>query len=61
MIVQKTQLEGVLQIQLDTFEDHRGWYVETYNEQKYHEAEIDIKFVEDDISITRKLPERSSR
>ena len=28
--------------------------VETYNEQKYHEAGIDIKFVEDDISVTRK-------
>ena len=54
MIVQKTQLEGVLQIQLDTFEDHRGWYVETYNEHKYNEAGIDIKFVEDDISVTRK-------
>ena len=54
MIVEKTQLDGVLKIKLDAFEDHRGWYVETYNEQKYHEAGIDIKFVEDDISVTRK-------
>ncbi|MDA8991451.1 dTDP-4-dehydrorhamnose 3,5-epimerase family protein [Opitutales bacterium] len=54
MIVEKTQLDGVLKIKLDAFEDHRGWYVETYNEQKYHGAGIDIKFVEDDISVTRK-------
>ena len=54
MIVEKTQLDGVLKIKLDAFEDHRGWYVETYNEQKYREAGIDIKFVEDDISVTRK-------
>ena len=54
MIVEKTHLDGVLKIKLDAFEDHRGWYVETYNQQKYGDAGIDIKFVEDDISVTRK-------
>ena len=54
MLVEKTKLEGVLQIKLDPFEDHRGWYLETYNEKKYREAGIKVKFVEDDISVTRK-------
>ena len=52
MKVDKTKLDNVLQLTLDPFEDHRGWYVEMYNEKKYHEAGIDLKFVEDDVSIT---------
>ena len=54
MKVEDTKLDGLRQIKLETFEDHRGWYVETFNEQKYRAAGIDIKFVEDDISVTRK-------
>ncbi len=52
MEVLKTKLEGVLLIKLDVFEDHRGQYVETYNEQLYHEYGIDVKFVQDDISTS---------
>ncbi len=52
MKVSKTQLEGVLLIRLDTFEDHRGEYVETYNEEIYRQHGIDLKFVQDDISVS---------
>ena len=34
----KTNLEGVLLIHLDSFEDHRGEYIETYNEQLYKDT-----------------------
>ena len=51
MIVEKTKLDGVLLIKLDGFEDHRGEYLELYNEKLYREKGIDIHFVEDDISI----------
>lgn len=51
MIVEKTTLDGVLLIKLDCFEDHRGEYVELYNENLYRSKGIDIDFVEDDISI----------
>lgn len=54
MEVIKTKLEGVLLIKLDVFKDHRGEYVETYDEDLYRENGIDVKFVEDDISISRK-------
>ncbi len=54
MKVEKTKLEGVLLIKLDVFEDHRGQYVETYNEELYRENGIDVKFVQDDISISTK-------
>lgn len=50
----KTNLDGVLTIQPDVFEDFRGQYVETYNEQLYKENGIDIKFIQDDISVSAK-------
>lgn len=50
--VEKTKLDGVLRIKTHAFEDHRGWYVETYNEQEYAKHGINIKFVEDDISVS---------
>jgi dTDP-4-dehydrorhamnose 3,5-epimerase len=53
--VSKTKLDGVLLIKPPTiFNDFRGSYVETYNEQLYMEAGIHVKFVQDDISVSRK-------
>jgi dTDP-4-dehydrorhamnose 3,5-epimerase len=52
MEVHKTNLKGVLQIKLDVFEDFRGEYVETYNEALYAENGIDVKFIQDDISVS---------
>lgn len=48
-----TQLEGVKIITPSTiFEDHRGTYVETYNEELYRQAGITARFVQDDISVS---------
>ena len=52
--VSKTKLDNVLLIKLDVFEDHRGEYVEIYNEELYRKNGIDIKFVQDDISVSTK-------
>jgi dTDP-4-dehydrorhamnose 3,5-epimerase len=53
MQVQTTKLEGVLLIQPPTvFEDSRGTYVETYNEQLYRDSGVDVTFVQDDISVS---------
>lgn len=47
--INKTKLDGVLNIIPPTiFEDHRGSYVETYNEKIYNDAGIKVKFVQDD-------------
>ena len=35
MEVVKTKLKDVLLIKPDIFEDHRGFYVQTYNEELY--------------------------
>ncbi len=54
-IVSKTRLDGVLLVEPPTiFKDFRGAYVETYNEKLYKEAGIDVKFVQDDISVSFK-------
>src|SRR6266702_7681848 len=52
MYVSKTKLEGVLSIQPEAFEDHRGYYLETYNEKVYQEHGIPVRFVQDDISVS---------
>lgn len=52
MIIQKTTLPGVLQIQLEAFEDHRGEYLETYNEIEYAKQGITTRFIQEDISIS---------
>lgn len=52
MEVLKTQLEGVLVVQPHVFEDHRGEYVETYNERLYKESGINVDFIQDDISVS---------
>ena len=52
--VSSTNLEGVLQIQLDPFDDHRGQYVELFNQDLYSKNGINLTFVEDDISTSDK-------
>ncbi len=49
-----TQLPGVLLIKPDIFKDHRGEYVELYNEELYKSKGINVKFVQDDISVSAK-------
>jgi dTDP-4-dehydrorhamnose 3,5-epimerase len=50
--VENTKLEGVKLISLEHFEDHRGEYVETYNEREYFEAGIPVRFIQDDYSVS---------
>jgi len=52
--VLKTNLKGVLQIFPDIFGDLRGQFVETYNEELYKKNGINVRFVQDDISVSTK-------
>ncbi len=53
--VEQTDLDGVLLITPPTiFEDYRGEYIETYNQQMYKDAGISVDFIQDDISVSRK-------
>lgn len=48
----KTRLEGVIVVEPSVFGDHRGWFMETYSEEKLLEAGINIKFVQDNQSLS---------
>ncbi len=52
MTTHTTTLPGVLLVKPDIFEDFRGYYVESYNEDRYREQGIAVKFIEDDFSVS---------
>ena len=54
MIIEKTELDGVLLITHNIFEDHRGQYVETYNKEEFSKNGITTEFIQDDISTAAK-------
>ena len=54
MEIIKTELEGLLIIRPDVFEDERGYFFESYNQEKFHKAGIDLKFVQDNESKSKK-------
>lgn len=54
MTFTKTKIEGVYIIEPQVFGDHRGYFMETYNENDFKEAGIDIRFVQDNQSASRK-------
>lgn len=48
----QTRLDGVLIIEPEVFGDYRGWFMETWSEQKMKELGIDIVFVQDNQSYS---------
>lgn len=52
MKFKKTRLESCWLIETEVFEDFRGEYVMTYNENLFVENGINVRFVEDDISMS---------
>lgn len=50
--VTQTKLPGVLLIKPTAFEDHRGYYLETYNYDIYHQNGVAVDFVQDDVSVS---------
>lgn len=54
MEVEKTGIEGVLLIKPKIFGDARGYFVETWQEQRYRDAGIELPFVQDNKSKSSK-------
>ena len=52
MNIIQTPIEGLLIIEPSVFSDARGYFIETYNEQRYREAGIDAQFVQDNQSCS---------
>ena len=54
MIISKTKLTGVLKIKLKPLKDFRGKYLEIYNNQLFKKTKKKVKFIQDDISVSKK-------
>lgn len=54
MIIQKTDLDPVLLIKPEPHRDARGEFVEVFREHIFREAGIDVSFVQDNISKSKK-------
>jgi dTDP-4-dehydrorhamnose 3,5-epimerase len=52
MKVTTCDLQGLLIIEPDVFGDHRGFFMESWNRQRYREAGIDFDFVQDNFSLS---------
>ena len=49
-----TPIEGLLIIKPDVFEDGRGYFFESFNQEKFITAGLDFKFVQDNESMSKK-------
>jgi len=54
MNVRKTKIPGPLIIEPDIFYDNRGYFFESFNQKKYQEIDISIKFVQDNQTKSKK-------
>jgi len=54
MNVIETKLEGLYLIEPKVFEDARGYFLESYNEQTFKKNGIDVNFVQDNQSLSCK-------
>jgi len=54
MKITETKIKGILLIEIDVFKDSRGSFAETFNTRQYKEKGINIDFVQDNMSISKK-------
>lgn len=54
MKFQPTKLEGVYIIDPDIYRDERGYFLETYREMYLNEIGMNIRFVQDNFSVSKK-------
>ena len=54
LTVEKTPIDGVVIVTPAVYGDERGYFTETYNERDYAEAGIDVRFVQDNQSRSRR-------
>ncbi len=54
MLIEKTEIQGLLIIKPDVFEDQRGYFFESYNEEKFKQLGVDAKFLQDNESKSGK-------
>lgn len=51
---QKTRLDGAVIIEPEVYEDERGYFMETFNQALFRDHGLDITFVQDNESMSRR-------
>jgi dTDP-4-dehydrorhamnose 3,5-epimerase len=54
MNVVRCELEGLLILEPKAFGDARGFFMETWNQRRYRDAGLQVNFVQDNISVSRR-------
>lgn len=54
MRIIETEIKGILIIEPEIFSDNRGLFCETYSYQKFNSLGINTKFVQDNISVSKR-------
>ena len=54
MIVETNHIQGLLVIKPELFEDSRGYFFESYNQEKFRQLGIDVTFLQDNESKSGK-------
>jgi dTDP-4-dehydrorhamnose 3,5-epimerase len=54
MEIIKTPFEGILLVKPDVFTDERGYFFESFNNQKFLENNLEVNFLQDNVSKSRK-------
>ncbi len=54
MKITESKFKGVFIIELDIFNDSRGYFSETFNAKRYKDLGINLNFVQDNISVSKK-------
>jgi dTDP-4-dehydrorhamnose 3,5-epimerase len=52
--IEKTEIEGLMVIHPSVFEDNRGCFFESYNKITFQQYGLDVDFVQDNQSLSRK-------
>jgi dTDP-4-dehydrorhamnose 3,5-epimerase (EC 5.1.3.13) len=50
----ETPINGLIVIETKVFRDDRGFFIESYNKREFKEIGLDIEFVQDNHSFSRK-------
>ena len=52
--VTKTQIEGLVIVQPSVFGDERGYFMETYNKEEFEKQGLNMTFIQDNESKSKK-------
>lgn len=53
MTIEETGIEGLIEIHPNLFNDSRGWFMESYNQARFDELNLNLRFEQDNLSFSK--------